>query len=121
MFSQEHIQAIVDLVNQDELIGEKGRELNLTVQLAIKLDESNQAYKFTFKKGRITALDLDEDAPFVISAPRDVWELIFLGKLDPFVAVNQKKMKLKGDLLRLSTWYTPFSKLFELFKQVRIR
>jgi L-fuculose-phosphate aldolase len=121
MFSQEHIQAIVDLVNQDELIAQKGQELNLTVQLAIKLDENNQAYKFTFEKGRITALDCDEDAPFVISAPRDVWELIFLGKLDPFVAVNQKKMKLKGDLLRLSTWYTPFSRLFELFRQVRIR
>jgi L-fuculose-phosphate aldolase len=121
MFSREHIQAIVDLVNQDEFIAQKGRELNLTVQLAIKLDESNQAYKFTFEKGRIARLDFNEDAPFVISAPHDVWELIFLGKLDPFVAVNQKKMKLKGDLLRLSTWYTPFSRLFELFKQVRIR
>jgi len=121
MFSREHIQAIVDLVNQDEFIAQKGRELNLTVQLAIKLDESNQAYKFTFEKGRITALDGDEDAPFVISAPRDIWELIFLGRLDSFVAVNQRKMQLKGDLLRLSCWYTPFSRLFELFKQVRIK
>jgi len=121
MFSPEHIQAIVDLVNQDSFIGEKGRELDLTVQLAIKLDESNQAYKFTFEKGKITELSFDDDAPFVISAPRDIWELIFLGKLDPFVAVNQRKMQLKGDLLRLSCWYTPFSRLFELFKQVRIK
>jgi putative sterol carrier protein len=66
-------------------------------------------------------LSFDDDAPFVISAPRDIWELIFLGKLDPFVAVNQRKMQLKGDLLRLSCWYTPFSRLFELFKQVRIK
>jgi putative sterol carrier protein len=121
MFSREHIQAIVDLVNQDEFIGEKGRELNLTVKLAIQLDGSDWVYKFTFEKGKITELSFDDDAPFVISAPRDIWELIFLGKLDPFVAVNQRKMKLKGDLLRLSCWYTPFSRLFELFKQVRIR
>jgi ribulose-5-phosphate 4-epimerase/fuculose-1-phosphate aldolase len=121
MFSREHIQAIVDLVNQDEFIGKKGRELNLTVKLAIQLDGSGLVYKFTFEKGRITELSFDDDAPFVISAPRDIWELIFLGKLDPFVAVNQRKMQLKGDLLRLSCWYTPFMRLFELFKQVRIK
>ena len=38
MFSREHIQAIVDLVNKDEFIAKKGEELDLTVKLAIKLD-----------------------------------------------------------------------------------
>lgn len=121
MFSQDHINAIVYLVNQDEFIAQKGEELNLTLQLAIKLEETNQVYKFTFERGKITSLEFDENAPFVISASQEIWELIFLGKLDPFVAVNQGKMKLKGDLLKLSTWYTPFSRLFELFKLVKIR
>lgn len=130
MFSKEHIQAIVDLVNKDEFILRKGQELDLTLKLAIKLDESNKVYKFNFEKGRITGLEFsaeggsasggDEDAPFVISAPKEIWELVFLGRLDPFVATMQGKMKLKGQLRQLSKWYVPFSRLFELFKQVKI-
>lgn len=121
MFSPEHIQAIVDLVNKDEFIAKKGGELDMTVKLAIKLDGQDKTYKFNFEKGRIPRLDYDEDAPFVISAPADVWELIFLGKLDPFVATTQGKMKLKGELGKLSRWYVPFSRLFELFRQVKIK
>lgn len=121
MFSYEHIQAIVDLVNKDELISQKGQELDLTLKLAIKLDGYDKVYKFNFEKGKITKLEFDEDAPFVISASADVWELVFLGKLDPFVATMQGKMKLKGELAKLSRWYVPFSRLFELFKQVKIK
>ncbi len=121
MFSKEHIQAIVDLVNKDEFILKKGQELDLTLQLAIKLDEEDKVYKFNFEKGRIPKLDLDDNAPFVISAPANVWELVFLGKLEPFVATMQGKMKLKGDIGKLSKWYVPFSRLFELFKKVRIK
>lgn len=121
MFSKEHIQAIVNLVNKDEFILNKGKELDLTLQLAIKLDGEDKAYKFNFEQGRIPKLDLDDNAPFVISAPANVWEMVFLGKLEPFVATMQGKMKLKGDICKLSKWYVPFSRLFELFKQVRIK
>lgn len=121
MFSKEHIESIVDLVNKDEFILKKGQEMDLTLQLVIKLDGTNSVYKFNFEKGRITKLEFDENAPFVISAPQDVWELIFLGKLDPFVATTQGKMKLKGDLGKLSRWYVPFSRLFQIFKEVKIK
>lgn len=121
MFSLGHIQAIVDLVNKDEFIARKGRELDLTMQYAIKLDGTDKAHKFTFEKGKITKLEPDADAQFIASAPAEVWELIFLGKLDPFVATMQGKMKLKGELGKLSRWYVPFSRLFELFKQVKIQ
>lgn len=121
MFSPEHIQAIVDLVNKDELISQKGRELDLTLKLAIKLEGHERNYKFTFEKGKITKLEFDSDAPFVISAGADVWEMVFLGKIDPFVATLQGKMKLEGQLGQLSKWYVPFSRLFELFKQVQIK
>jgi len=121
MFSKEHIQAIVDLVNKDELIAEKGKELDLTVKLSIKLDGSDNAYRFNFQQGKIVKLDFDADAPFVISAPAEVWEMVFLGKLDSFVAVTQGKMKLQGQLAQLSRWYVPFSRLFQLFKQVKIK
>ena len=120
MFSQAHIQAIVDLVNKDEFIAQKGKELDLTVKLAIKLDDSNEAYKFNFEQGKIVKLDKDSDAPFVISAPGSVWEQVFLGKLDSFVAVTQGKMKLSGQLGQLSKWYVPFNRLFALFREVKI-
>jgi len=121
MFSKEHIQAIVDLVNKDEFIAQKGKEQDLTVKLAIKLDGSGKAYKFNFEKGKIAKLDFDADAPFVISAPADVWEQVFLGKLDSFVAVTQGKMKLQGQLGQLSRWYVPFTRLFGIFKEVKIK
>lgn len=121
MFSREHIQAIVDLVNQDEFIAQKGKELELTVKLAIKLDDSSEVYKFNFQQGKIIKLDTDSDAPFVISAPKSVWEQVFLGKLDSFVAVTQGKMKLSGQLGQLSKWYVPFSRLFAIFKEVKIK
>jgi L-fuculose-phosphate aldolase len=121
MFSREHIQAIVDLVNQDEFIARKGQELDLTVKLAIKLDDSGAVFKFNFEKGKIIKLDADSDAPFVISAPAPVWEQVFLGKLDSFVAVTQGKMKLSGQLGQLSKWYVPFNRLFAIFKEVKIQ
>jgi len=121
MFSREHIQAIVDLVNKDTFIAQKGRELDLTVQLAIKMDGAQDAFKFNFEKGRIIRLDFDDNAPFVISAPAATWEQVFHGKLDSFVAVTQGKMNLKGELGKLSRWYVPFTRLFELFKQVKIK
>ena len=120
MFSPEHIKAIVELVNRDNFIAEKGKELDLTVKLAIKMDTSDAVYKFNFEKGKIIKLDFDADAPFVISAPAEIWQQVFLGKLDSFVAVTQGKMKLEGQLAQLSRWYVPFSRLFELFKQVKI-
>ncbi|MHB8154533.1 MAG: class II aldolase/adducin family protein [Candidatus Omnitrophota bacterium] len=121
MFSRPHIQAIVDLVNQDEFISQKGKELELTVKLAIKLDDSGEVFKFNFEKGKIIKLDTDSDAPFVISAGALVWEQVFLGKLDSFVAVTQGKMKLSGQLGQLSKWYVPFSRLFALFREVKIK
>ncbi|MDP2044416.1 MAG: SCP2 sterol-binding domain-containing protein, partial [Candidatus Omnitrophota bacterium] len=121
MFSRQHIQAIVDLVNKDEFIAQKGKELDLTVKLAIKLDDNGNVFKFNFEKGKIVKLDTDSDAPFIISAPAPVWEQVFLGKLDSFVAVTQGKMKLSGQLGQLSKWYVPFTRLFALFKEVKIK
>lgn len=121
MFSREHIQAIVDLVNQDELIAEKGKELDLTVDLAVALEGTDKAYKFVFNKGKILELQENSQAPFVISASGDIWEQVFLGKLDSFVAVTQGKMKLSGQLGQLSKWYVPFTRLFQLFKEVKFK
>ncbi|MFA5319749.1 MAG: class II aldolase/adducin family protein [Candidatus Omnitrophota bacterium] len=120
MFSEEHIEAIVELVNRDDFISAKGKELDLTLQLAVVMDGEGAAYKFNFQQGRIISVEPSAEAPFVISAPAAAWKEVFSGRLDPFVAVTQGKMKLKGQLGQLSRWYVPFSRLFELFKQVAV-
>jgi ribulose-5-phosphate 4-epimerase/fuculose-1-phosphate aldolase/putative sterol carrier protein len=120
MFSPSHIEAIVERVNQDELIAEKGKALGLTVELAVRLQEEGKAYRLCFQEGRITKVERDDQAPFVISAPNAVWRQVFLGNVDPFVATSQGKMQLKGELGKLARWYVPFSRLFELFREVRI-
>ena len=122
MFSLHHIEAIVDLVNKDESFARLGSEQDLTVDLAIKLiGETGKAYTFHFVKGKIIQVDNTDQAPFVISAPQETWQQVFLGKLDPFVATTQKKMELKGELTQLTRWYLPFTRLFELFKEVKIQ
>jgi L-fuculose-phosphate aldolase len=122
MFSLPHIEAIVDLVNKDESFAHLGDELDLTVNLAIRLlGETEKAYTFHFVKGKIAQLENTDQAPFVISAPQEIWQQVFLGKLDPFVATTQKKMELKGELTKLTRWYLPFTRLFALFKEVEIQ
>ncbi len=121
MFSRDHILAIVGLINQDENFLSKAKELDLTTQVAIKLDAAKgNVYKFNFREGRIIKVEYDDKAPFVISGPAGVWRLIFEGNLDPFVATTQGRLKLKGDLGKLSRWYVPFSRMFSLFKEVKI-
>ena len=122
MFSLPHIEDIVDVVNKDESFARLGSELDLTVALAIRLlGETETAYTFHFEKGKIMRVGQNDRAPFVISAPQEVWRQIFLGNLDPFVATMQKKMELKGELPQLTRWYLPFTRLFELFKEIKIR
>lgn len=122
MFSLPHIEAIVDLANKDNSFARWGDELDLTVDLAIKLQgETEKAYTFHFEKGKIARVKQNAQAPFVIAAPQEVWKQVFLGKLDPFVATMQKKMELKGELTKLTRWYLPFTRLFELFKEVKIQ
>lgn len=120
MFSPGHIDAIVGLVNSDAFIASKGKELDLTLQLSVVLDDDGTAYKFVFQQGKISSIEHSADAPFVISAPASAWREVFAGRLDPFTAVTQGRMKLKGQLGQLSRWYVPFSRLFELFKQVPV-
>ena len=121
MFSPEHINKIISLVNEDAEVKEKGGTLNLTTKLAIKVDEENKIYNFHFDKGNINKVTDDEDAEFVISGPASVWRMVFERKLDPFAAATQKKLKLKGDMAKLSRWYAPFNRIFDLWKLAPVK
>jgi putative sterol carrier protein len=121
MFSPDHIGAIVELVNRVETFARSGSELDLTVNLAIRLvGETQKAYTFHFVKGKIEGIEAVDQAPFVISASAEIWQQIFKGNLDPFVAAMQKKNGVERRDVPPYRWYVPFTRLFALFKEVKI-
>jgi len=118
LFSRDQMDAIVRCVNRDKAMQEIGVKTKMTMDLAIQLDETRQVFSFHFKDGHIERVGEDKDAEFLISAPEAVWRAVFQGELDPFVATTQKKMILKGDFSRISKWYAPCNRIFELWKEV---
>ncbi len=120
LFSKEHIDEIVKIVNADSKMQELGKNSQMTMELAVKMDETGQVFRLSFKDGRIQNVFNDENAEFVINAPESVWRSVFRREIDPFVATTQKKMNLKGDFAKISKWYAPCSRIFELWTKVEI-
>ena len=120
LFSQEQIDDIVKIVNSDQQMEELGRKTNMTMVLAVQLEETGATYSFSFKDGRIANVGNDPDAEFLIRAPESVWRAVFNREIDPFVATTQKKMDLKGDFAKISKWYAPCSRIFELWGAVPV-
>ncbi len=120
LFSRAQIDEIVRLVNEDQKLSELGRNSQMTMGLAVKLDENGVAYSFQFEDGKIVDVKENDDAEFVVSAPEKVWRAVFAREIDPFVATTQKKMNLKGDFAKISKWYAPCSRLFELWQKVGV-
>lgn len=120
LFSQDQIDEIVRLANSDRQLQELGQKTNMTMDLAVKLNETGQVYSFRFQQGRIAGVGQDEDAEFLISAPEEIWRAVFNRQIDPFVATTQKKMELRGDFARISKWYAPCSRIFELWQRVPV-
>ncbi len=120
LFSKEQIDEIVRLVNEDALLTEMGEKTSMTMDLAVKLNESGQVYSFSFENGKIVNVGNDEESEFLISAPENIWKSVFNREIDPFVATTQKKMHLRGDFAKISRWYAPCSRIFELWQQVPV-
>ncbi len=120
LFSPEQIDEIVRLVNQDIQLKELGEKTNMTMDLAVQLDETKQTYSFSFERGQIARVGNDAKAEFLITAPEKVWRAVFNREIDPFVATTQKKMNLRGDFAKISKWYAPCSRIFELWQQVPV-
>ncbi|MGE0267609.1 MAG: class II aldolase/adducin family protein [Candidatus Omnitrophota bacterium] len=120
LFSQEQIDDIVKYVNEDQQLAELGEKTNMTMDLAVKLDETGKTYSFKFKQGKISEVGNDENAEFLINAPEKIWRAVFNREIDPFVATTQKKMHLRGDFAKISKWYAPCSRVFELWARVPV-
>ena len=120
LFSQEQIDDIVKIVNADEQMQELGVKTQMTMDLAIQLDETGLTHSFSFENGRIAKVGHDTQSEFLISAPEKIWRAVFNCKIDPFVATTQKKMNLRGDFAKISKWYAPCSRIFELWQRVPV-
>ena len=121
VFSEEHIEKIVSLVNQDGEARRLGEDTHLTVRYAIKLSDTGQVYNFHFEEGKIVRVTHDEDAEFILTGKRQQWIAVFNGLIDPFAATTQKKLRLqKGNIGDLSKWYSPFYRIFALWKYVPV-
>jgi len=116
LFSKEHMERVVNLVNQDEEAQRLGQKTHLNVRYAIKLIDTNQVYNFHFEEGKIIKVSNDEDADFLIAGKKQQWIAVFNGLIDPFAAIAQKKVRLqKGSMGDLSQWYSPFCRIFKLW------
>ena len=120
LFSQEQINTIVRLVNADPQLKDLGEKTKMNMDLAVKLNDTGQIYSFRFENGRITKVGHDENAEFLVSAPANIWRAVFNREIDPFVATTQKKMYLRGDFAKISKWYAPCSRVFELWQETPV-
>lgn len=121
LFSPEQIKDIVGIVNSDEKFRRLSQETALQTKLAVVLEESGLAYCFNFSDGKIADYSNSiNDAEFIITGKAEYWRQIFNRQLDPFAATTQKKLKLKGDFAKISRWYVPFNRLFELWKNTPV-
>jgi putative sterol carrier protein len=90
------------------------------MDLAVQMEETGQVYSFKFENGQIKNVTQNKDVEFLITAPKAVWRSVFKREIDPFVATTQKKMNLRGDFAKISKWYAPCSRLFELWQRVPV-
>lgn len=120
LFAQDQIDEIVRLVNKDAQLKELGAKTQMNMDLAVQLNETGTVYSFKFQNGQIVGVGNDANAEFLISAPEKVWKSVFNREIDPFVATTQKKMNLRGDFARISKWYAPCSRIFQLWAEVPV-
>ena len=120
LFSKEQIEEIVRLVNADPQMQELGKKTSMNMDLAVCLQETGDIHSFKFENGRIIQTGHDTQAEFLITASESIWRAVFNREIDPFVATTQKKMNLRGDFARISKWYAPCSRIFQLWTNVPV-
>jgi L-fuculose-phosphate aldolase len=122
LFSRAHMQALVDAANEDEQYRAHGKEGALTTSLTLRMDGEGGPWTVHFDGGAITRLESADDGEFSIGGGREWWEAVFRGRLDPFLATQQGKLKLeRGEMWKLSKWFKPFQRAFALWQTIPIQ
>ncbi len=122
LFTQEHMQALVDSANQDSEFRAYGAETALTTSLTLQLEETNNAWTVRYSNGEITELLRGDAGEYMISGKTEWWDAVFRARIDPFLATQQGKLILKrGELAQLSRWYKPFQRAFALWQTIPLQ
>ena len=122
LFSREHVRALVESANGDLQFQSQGRESGLTTSLTLHLEDADTPWTVYFHEGRITRWEPGEEGEFVIGGKREWWEAIFQRRIDPFLATQQGKLRLKrGELWQLSRWFKPFQRAFTLWQNIPVK
>lgn len=120
LFAKDQLDEIVRLVNNDAQMKELGQRTAMNMDLAVTLEGSGVVHSFKFVNGQIIEVGQDKDAEFLITANETIWRAVFNREIDPFVATTQKRMSLRGDFARISKWYAPCSRIFQLWAMVPV-
>ncbi|UCD15642.1 MAG: class II aldolase/adducin family protein [Candidatus Omnitrophota bacterium] len=120
MLSGEHIERLVELVNNDQEVQELGRKYDLTCTLAVKNQDKDEAVCFYYEKGKIVKVDNSQTAEFLIIGEEEILKKVFNREIDPFVASTQGKVKTKGDFAKMSRWYPVLVKTFSLWERAPV-
>jgi L-fuculose-phosphate aldolase len=122
LFSEAHMNALVQTANQDCQFRSNGSETSLSTSLTLHLEDGNISWTVTFGAGEITELDQRMDGEFLISGKEEWWKAVFDRRIDPFLATQQGKLKLeRGELAQLSRWYKPFQRAFSLWQTIPVQ
>ena len=122
LFSEEHMSALVQSVNDDSQFRSQGEETGLSTSLTLFLEEKDAAWTVYFDRGEITKVDSGARGEFLISATEEWWRAVFGARIDPFLATQHGKLKLqRGELAQLARWYKPFQRAFSLWQTISIQ
>jgi L-fuculose-phosphate aldolase len=122
LFSPEHVKALVESANADEEFRKLARASELTTTLSLDLEDQGIRWTVSFVEGKITGWDPGGDGEFAISGPSQWWRAVFESRIDPFLATQQGKLRLaRGELWKLSQWFKPFQRAFQLWQTIPIK
>ena len=113
---------MINAANADAEFRTHGADSDLSTSLALQIEETNHAWTVRYVNGEITELMPGDGGVFLIGGKSEWWEAVFRGRIDPFLATQQGKLKLKrGDLAHLSRWYKPFQRAFKIWQTIPLR
>lgn len=121
LFSPAHLSELVEVANRDPEFREQGKQAHLSTTLTLAVEGGGTRWTVEFRDGEIARYEPGGEGEFVIAGEREWWRAVFQGRLDPFLATQQGKLKLvRGEMWRLSRWFKPFARAFRLWQTIGV-
>ena len=119
LFSEDHVGSVTERVNRDKDMAALGKKHDFTTTICIRTTDTEKTWVLGIKKGAIkkrSPAGKEQQSTFTFFATQDVWTRIFTGRTNVIVGIYQGRVKMEGDVRKLSHWYMPMQCLFECFK-----